>query len=91
MAIPEPLNAALFSQVLSKEPHWYTLGTFLGAKDAELRHIESTYSKEGLIRCYIEVYNCLQASGKCVSWDDIVTSLKHINSNDLAKEIELQY
>ncbi len=89
--IPEPLNAALFSQVLSQEPHWYTLGTFLGANDAELRYIESTYRLEGLIRCYIEVYNCLQASGKRVSWDDVVTSLKHMNSNDLAKEIELQY
>ena len=88
--VPVPLNAALFSQVLSKEPHWYNLCTCLGAEQAELTVIESNHRTD-VKRCYIEVYNCLQASGKCLSWDDIVTALKGMSRNDLAKEIQSQY
>ncbi len=91
--LPEPFSTpsvGLFVEVVSKESDWYNLGMFLGAPINELDHIKQCFSKRehnGLLRCYIELYNCLEP----LTWEHIATSLRRMGNKTLAKEIQLKY
>ena len=76
-----------FAEFLSTESQWYTLGTFLNAPTHELDIIDSNYSKAGILRCYIEVYKCLQKRGEPLTWDHIATSLRRMGNHTLAEKI----
>ena len=84
-------NAASFAKSLSKEPQWYTVGTFLEVPTAELDIIDSNYSKAGIMRCYIEVYKCLETRGEPLTWDHVATSLRQMGNHGLAEVIHPDY
>ena len=80
-----------FAAVLSKVPDWYSLGVFLGAPSHELDSIRENYSTTGVIRCLIEVYNCLERLKKAPSWDFIANKLGRMNYVALAEYIDSTY
>ena len=84
--VPVPL-VDQFSEILSIEPNWYTMATFLNVPTHELDNVASDYRQEGIMRCYIEVYKCLETRGKCLTWDNIATSLRRMGNDTLAEKI----
>ena len=64
---------------------------FLDSSAEDLTYIASNYRQAGIMRCYIEVYKCLEKRGKCLTWDHIATSLRQMGNNPLAEEIRLRY
>ena len=80
-----------FAEVLSKGPDWYSLGVFLGAPSNELNSINHEYTRIGVTRCLIEVYQCLEKLGKAPSWDFIASKLRALDNHALAERIDSTY
>ncbi len=80
-----------FTEVLSADPGWYVLCTFLGVPNAKLDPINTNYRLEGVERCLIEAYNYLQQNEAVPTWKTIATALRRKGNIALAREIETTY
>ena len=76
-----------FVEVLATERDWYSLGMFLGVSTVDLDVISTNYSTQGIRRCLIEIYKCLDSKGKPLSWKIIAIALQRMESFNLANEI----
>ncbi len=80
-----------FAKELSKEPDWYTLGTFLDAPTGDLDSIKHECRGMRITRCLIEVHKCLERLGKVPSWNSIAEELKALDNHALAEHIDSTY
>ena len=76
-----------FVEVLATERDWYSLGMFLSVSTVDLDVITTNYSTQGIRRCLIEIYKCLESKGKPLSWKIIAVALQRMESFNLANEI----
>ena len=76
-----------FVEELATERDWYTLGMFLGVSTVDLDVITTNYSTQGIRRCLIEIYKCLESKGKPLSWKIIAVALQRMENSNLANEI----
>ena len=86
---PRP-TIADFTEVLSEETRWYTFGIFMGVPSNELDVI-GLYGAEGVVRCLIEIYKCIEQRGLPMSWELIAKSLSKMKNYSLAKRIQSDY
>ena len=84
-------SVAQFVKALHNEPDWYTLGVFMAVPTTELDRIARNYSKDSIRRCLIEVYKFIKSKSLPLSWQLIAESLKDMDNNALAKQIESDY
>ena len=80
-----------FAGELVRESKWYELGVFLGLPTYELDTISREYSREGVMRCLIEMYKRMEERGKLPSWEKISAALRTMNNNRLAQNITSRY
>ena len=82
----------LFSEVLSQEgPKWFDIGVYLGACIADLKGIQHNYSTFGVVRCLIELHDCLAKKEKPLTWEGIATALRRLDNHALAESIHSNY
>ncbi len=85
-------TADRFSEVLSQEgPKWFDIGIYMGASTAELKQIQDIYGTNGVVRCLVELHDCLVKKGKPLTWDAIATALRRLGNNTLADSIHSKY
>ena len=89
-SVPRP-TITDFTKILSEETRWYTFGTFMGIPHNELDEIGSSYRTEGVMRCLIEIYKCIETRGLPMSWELIAESLSNMKNYSLAKRIQSDY
>ena len=78
----------LFSEVLSQEGQkWFDIGVYLGASIADLKGIQHNYSTHGVVRCLIELHDCLAKKENPLTWEGIATALRRLDNNALAESI----
>ena len=82
---------AEFASVLSDEPSWYTFGIFMNVSTIDLDYIDRNYSREGNMRCLVEMYKIMKTRGLSLSWERIVESLKGVKNFGLAEKVRLEY
>ena len=87
---PRP-TIADFTKTLSEETRWYTFGIFMGVPPNQLDEIGSSYKAEGVMRCLIEIYKCIEQRGLPMSWELIAESLSYMENYSLAKRIQSDY
>ena len=80
-----------FASVLSEEEDWYTFGTFMGVPTSELDNISCYYRTDGVMRCLIEMYKCIESRELLLSWEHIVESLRKMKNYSLANRIHSKY
>ena len=83
---PTPTIADFAGELVS-ESRWYELGVFLGLPTYELDTISREYSREGVMRCLIEMYKRMEERGTLPSWGKISAALRTMNNNRLAQYI----
>ena len=82
----------LFSEVLSQEGQkWFDIGVYLGASIADLKGIQHNYSTHGVVRCLIELHDCLAKKEKPLTWEGIATALRRLDNHSLAESIHSKY
>ena len=86
-----PPTITEFASVMSEETGWYIFGTFMGVPANELDNIGLNYRTEGVMRCLIEMYKCIESRGLPLSWEHIVDSLRKMNNYSLADKIHSKY
>ena len=86
-----PPTITEFASELSEETGWYIFGTFMGVPANELDNIGLNYRTEGIMRCLIEMYKCIESRGLPLSWEHIVESLRKMNNYSLADKIHSKY
>ena len=86
-----PPTITEFASVLSEETGWYIFGTFMGIPADELDNIGLNYRTEGVMRCLIEMYKCIESRGLPLSWEHIVKSLRKMDNRSLADKIHSKY
>ena len=84
-------SVAQFVKALYNEPNWYMLGVFMDVPTTELDTIDRNYGKDGKMRCLTEVYKFITSKSLPLSWQFIAKSLKNMNNNALAEQIESDY
>ena len=84
-------SAAQFVKALYNEPNWYVLGVFMDVPTTELDTIDRNYGKDGRMRCLTEVYKFIKSKSLPLSWQLIAESLRSMNNNALAEQIESDY
>ena len=85
-------SADLFSEVLSQEgPKWFDIGIYLGASTAELKDIQHNYNTNGVVRCLIELHDCLVKKTKPLTWENVANALRRLGNNALADTIHSKY
>ena len=85
-------SADLFSEVLSQEgPKWFDIGIYLGASTAELKDIQHNYNTNGVVRCLIELHDCLVKKTKPLTWEHVAHALRRLGNNALADTIHSKY
>ena len=67
---------------------WHRLGLQLNLTMSQLRDIDVTYHKEGLIRIKAEMFDAWLKSSSSASWADLIKALKMIGENNVASKIE---
>ena len=80
-----------FVEALSTESEWYTLCVFLGAPTHELDDINRNYRYDGIKRCLIEVYKCLENAQRVPTWQSIEFALRRTGNIALANKIKTEY
>ena len=86
-----PPTITEFASVLAEETGWYIFGTFMGVPANELDNIGLNYRTEGVMRCLIEMYKCIESRELPLSWEHIVESLRKMNNYSLADRIHSKY
>ena len=84
-------SVAQFVKALYNEPNWYMFGVFMDVPTTELDTIDRNYAKDGKMRCLTEVYKFIQSKSLPLSWHRIAESLRSLNNNALAEQIESDY
>ena len=92
MAVSHSPNVDHFAEVLLEEgTKWFDIGIFLGATTAELKEIQQNYSTNGVVRCLIELHDCLARKENSLTWEAISTALRRLGNNALADSIHSNY
>ena len=84
-------SAVQFVKALHNEPNWYILGIFMDVPTTELDIIDRNCGKYGNMRCLTEVYKFIKSKSLPLSWQLIAESLRNMNNNALAEQIESEY
>ena len=84
-------STSQFVKALYNEPNWYMLGVFMDVPTTELDKIDRNYGKDNHMRCLTEVYKFIQTKSLPLSWQLISESLRSMNNNALAEQIESDY
>ena len=92
MAFSHSPNVDRFAEVLLEEgTKWFDIGIFLGATTAELKEIQQNYSTNGVVRCLIELHDCLARKENPLTWEATSTALRRLGNNALADSIHSNY
>ena len=84
---PRPTIAG-FTEALSEVTCWYTFGIFMDVPSNQLDEIGRSYKAEGVMRCLIEMYKCIEQRGLPMSWELIAKSLSKMKNYSLAEKVQ---
>ena len=81
------VESSAFTEELSQDPRWYTLGILLGIPTQELELINLNCHSTGIKKCLVELYNFMEAQGILPSWSQVTEALRRMNNYLLADKI----
>ena len=81
------VESSAFTEELSQDPRWYTLGILLGIPTQELEVINLNCHSAGIKKCLVELYNFMEARGILPSWGQVTEALRRMNNYLLADKI----
>ena len=70
---------------------WFMIGIALGVPLTKLREIEASYTKEGTMRCMLEMVQYWLDTTPAACWDQVARALEQINQLTLAATIKQRY
>ena len=87
---PAPSMKRLLTECISVSD-WHTLGIQLGLTTSRLNDIHTTYHVHGVKRLKTEMFDAWLKSSPNASWADLITALRNMDENRVAKNIEEKF
>ena len=70
---------------------WFMIGIALGVRLIKLREIEASYTKEGMMRCMLEMVQYWLDTTPAACWEQVARALEQVNQLTLAATIKQKY
>ena len=70
---------------------WFMIGIALGVPLTKLREIEASYTKEGAMRCMLEMVQYWLDTTPAACWEQVARALEQVNQLTLAATIKQKY
>ena len=91
-----PTDAVLGLQLMLRHLNevrneWFMIGIALGVPLTKLREIEASYTKEGTMRCLLEMVQYWLDTTPAACWEQVARALEQVNQVTLAATIKQKY
>ena len=70
---------------------WFMIGIALGVPITKLREIEASFTKEGTMRCLLEMVQYWLDTTPAACWEQVARALEQVNQLTLAATIKQKY
>ena len=88
---PVPGLQLMLNHLNEVRNEWFMIGIALGVPLTKLREIEASYTKEGTMRCMLEMVQYWLDTTPAACWEQVARALEQVNQLTLAATIKQKY